>query len=834
MNSMKLLTILSIACLIAPTFAANLYQAQRLEFAETVGEASMHESLSAKDWSGIVAARHAAQERFTRTPDGAQAFNPSQGWRLSFDQRGFEARPASRSWTWGMDLLSFGLEGAECTLGKANEVVLDGNRLEYEWGSGLKEWYVNGSAGLEHGFTLQRRPSGQGLLRLRLSVRGDLKGEALPCASGLVFRDNKGSVALHYTGLRVFDALGVDQSARLSMEDGKAVFTIEESRAVYPLTIDPIAQEVYLKASNPGPGDDFGWAVAVSGDTAAVGAFSEDSASGGIDGDQSNNSASNAGAVYVFVKTAGVWSQQAYIKAPHPGSTDRFGYALALDGDRLVVGAFQEDSDATGIDGDSNNDNATNSGAAFVFERTNGVWSQAAYLKASNAEPHDSFGYSVAVSGDWIAVGADDERSGSAGVNMGQFDNSVSQSGAVYVFHRDPSGWSQEAYVKASNPSPFARFGSSVVISADSLVVGAWGDSSAGVGMNGDQGGGGETYGGAAYIFDRVGGTWVQSAFLKPNFQADQSHFGRRVSLSDGTAVVGAGQLPPHGAAYVYHRSISGWQLQAVLEADDPSGVINFGRSVCVDGDKILVGSSAERGGATGVNGQPGATPSLHHSGAAYLFERQGTDWSQTAYIKASNAGAWDGFAHEVALSDSLAIVGAPSEDGGFSGPYAPQSDNSVGNSGAAYVFQLDAEWANYCGPAPSNSAGTDAWIDFSGSLSIASNDFVLKATGLPPGQLGFFLNSTGQRFVANPGGSQGHLCLGNGPIGRHNRPHELMTSNAMGEFELTLDLQDLPQPIAVTTALVGEEWNFQAWYRDQNPGAASNFSNGLSVRFQP
>jgi hypothetical protein len=160
-------------------------------------------------------------------------------------------------------------------------------------------------------------------------------------------------------------------------------------------------QQAYLKASNPFEEDFFGSAVAISGNTIAIGAW-EDSSARGIDADQRDNSAEDAGAVCIFARDGTNWVQQAYIKASNTERYDLFGLAVALSGDTWVVGAEGEDSAAVGINGDQND--APDSGAAYVFVRTGTNWTQQAYLKASSAEGSDGFGYSVAISGDTIAT----------------------------------------------------------------------------------------------------------------------------------------------------------------------------------------------------------------------------------------------------------------------------------------------------------------------------------------------------------------------------------------------------------------------------------------------
>ncbi len=171
----------------------------------------------------------------------------------------------------------------------------------------------------------------------------------------------------------------------------------------------------------------------------------------GVNGDQTDNSAPNAGAVYVFTRTAGVWTQQAYLKASNTNASDGFGCNVALEGDTLAVGAPFEASNATGVNGDQADNSAPSAGAVYVFTRTAGVWTQQAYLKASNTEAGDEFGISVALAGDTLVVGANGEDSNATGVNGNEANNNRAGSGAVYVFTRTGGVWTQQAYVKASN-----------------------------------------------------------------------------------------------------------------------------------------------------------------------------------------------------------------------------------------------------------------------------------------------------------------------------------------------------------------------------------------------
>ncbi|HEY3445183.1 MAG TPA: cadherin-like beta sandwich domain-containing protein [Myxococcales bacterium] len=293
------------------------------------------------------------------------------------------------------------------------------------------------------------------------------------------------------------------------------------------------SKQATLKASNPDLGDQFGFSVSLSGDTIAVSAIGERSLSPGVNADQTDNSGGSVGAVYVFVRdAAGAWSQQAYIKASDPIDMCRFGQKVALDGDTLVVGR-------TCL-------NSTVPGAAYVFVRdVTGAWSQQARLEASNASIDDFFGGSVAVEGDGLAVGAMFEASAATGVNGDQADKSAPEAGAAYVFARDASGvWSQQAYLKASNTDKSDRFGTSLSLLGETLVVGALGEASTATGVNGDQANNDFFGTGAAYVFVRDGANgWSQRAYVKSarTNSAYSANFGSSVSLLGETLAVASG-----------------------------------------------------------------------------------------------------------------------------------------------------------------------------------------------------------------------------------------------------------------------------------------------------
>ncbi len=461
-----------------------------------------------------------------------------------------------------------------------------------------------------------------------------------------------------------------------------------------------LAQQAYVKASNPGDGDAFGFSVALSADglTLAVAAQGEFSAATGIGGNQADNSAEYAGAVYVFTRSGGTWIQQAYIKASNTDAYDWFGFSLALsaDGSTLAVGAVFEDSAATGIDGNQADNSAANAGAVYVFARSGTMWRQQAYVKASNTGGGDFFGSSVALSADGstLAVGARFEGSAATGIDGNQADNSAGQAGAVYLFTRAGTVWSQQAYVKASNTGALDWFGTSVALSSDgaTLAVGAREEASAAPGIDGYQADNSATHAGAVYVLTRSGATWSQQAYVKPSIIG--SEFGASLALSaDGsTLAVGAtGNTYDAGTAYVFTRGGSTWSQQARVLASSPGRNDRFGTSVALsaDGSTLAVGAENEDSAATGIGGdQTDYTAPL--AGAVFMFARSGTAWSQQAYVKASNTGSVDVFGYCVALSANGATlaVGAYGEDSAAPGVGGDQADNSLESPGAVYVFR--------------------------------------------------------------------------------------------------------------------------------------------------
>jgi hypothetical protein len=429
-----------------------------------------------------------------------------------------------------------------------------------------------------------------------------------------------------------------ESSGASGINGNQADASAAQAGAVYVFVQTPAgwSQQAYLKASNARAGARFGASLALSGDTLVVGSRNESSKSVGINGDQMDASAGSAGAAYVFTRTGGAWSQQAYLKASNARAGALFGASVALSGDTLVVGSPSESSGASGVGGNQADTSAGLSGAAYVFTRAGSVWSQQAYLKASNTRAGASFGAPVALSGDTLAVGSPSESSAALGVNGNQADTSADLSGAVYVFTRVAGAWSQQAYVKASNTRTTAYFATSVALSGDTLAVGSPDEASGAVGINGDQ--------------------------------ADTSVFNA-------------------GAAYVFTRAAGAWSQQAYVKASNTRTTAYFGSSIAIFGDTLGVGSDGESSRAVGLNGDQSDT-SLVRAGAVYVFSRTGAAWSQRGYVKPSNPRSLAAFSSSIALSADTLAVGSSGESSSAAGVNGDQTNTSAPGAGAVYVVR--------------------------------------------------------------------------------------------------------------------------------------------------
>ncbi|MEM6554619.1 MAG: FG-GAP repeat protein [Pseudomonadota bacterium] len=387
--------------------------------------------------------------------------------------------------------------------------------------------------------------------------------------------------------------------------------TLLLSTAIASCTSSTIEQKKLL-AGDRGSDDYFGYSVALSGKTALVGAYKNDN-EGGID----------AGAAYVFVASDSDWRQQAKLMADDGAPDDTFGGNVALDGNNAVVGSRNDD------------DIGEDSGSAYVFARDGNTWQQMAKLVAEDGAVGDAFGQAVAISNDYIVVGSphDDD-----------FGNS---SGSAYVFRRNGSSWYQEAKLIASDGAAGDVFGISVSVSGERILVGA--DLHDEIAEDA----------GAAYMFVRTEGGWVEQAKLTAADGAKTDLFGVRVALSGETALISARRDDDPtmgvdaGSAYVFVQRDGMWIEQAKLIAPDGSADDRFARSVALFGDTALIGAMF-----TDDSGE--------NSGSAYLFSRTGDSWTPVTKLLASDGGTDDLFGWSIAIGQDYMLVGAIQHDAGL------------------------------------------------------------------------------------------------------------------------------------------------------------------------
>jgi len=274
-----------------------------------------------------------------------------------------------------------------------------------------------------------------------------------------------------------------------------------------------------------------------------------------------DDNGSFSGSAYVYVRSNGVWSEQQKLTASDGAERDNFGFSVSISGNTAVIGAPYDD------------DRGANSGSAYVYVSSNGVWNEQQKLTASDGAPDDRFGHSVSISGDTAVIGANRD------------DDNGSFSGSAYVYVRSNGVWSEQQKLTASDGAPDDRFGFgfTVSISGDTAVIGAHRDDD-----NGDASG-------SAYVYVRSNGVWSEQQKLTASDGAPNDFFGYSVSISGDTAVIGANQDDDNGSfsgsAYVYVRSNGVWSEQQKLTASDGASTDYFGFSVSISGDTAVIGA---------------------------------------------------------------------------------------------------------------------------------------------------------------------------------------------------------------------------------------------------
>jgi hypothetical protein len=518
-------------------------------------------------------------------PAARRVARAGHGPRADFTPEGAAIGPAGGAgWVFRATPWGIGCDGALAALGGAAPVTRDG-RVVYPRPE-LDEWYERGPRGLEQGFTLAAPPPcrRRGASGVVIALGGGLGAAVAEGGREATLHDAAGREVLRYADLRVVDAAGRELPAAIEARGEALAIRFDDTGAAYPVVVDPTMweQQQELVAPDANGNDSFGGTVALNGDTAVMGApghndqgsayvfvgagmswtlqqelMASDVESGAqfgvqvaVSGDTAfvgaPDQGSTTGAAYVFARSGTTWTQTEELGDPAGVIGDAFGLSVAIDGTTAIVGAP-----------------GTQGGAAYVLVDAGGTWAGQAVLGGSgmfmNGGQGYAFGASVAVSGDTAIVGA---PSGGIG-------------GAAYVFLRYGTTWSQQQELTPSDAATGNVFGSSVAIDGDTAVVGSYNYT---------------TEQGAAYVFTRSGTTWTQAQELTPT--PPLLEFGFSVALSGSTVVVGGNTSGgPPGEVYVFAPSGGSLALQQVLTASDAAPSDGFGNAVAVDGNVVLAGA---------------------------------------------------------------------------------------------------------------------------------------------------------------------------------------------------------------------------------------------------
>jgi len=428
-------------------------------------------------------------------------------------------------------------------------------------------------------------------------------------------------------------------------------------------------QQQRLVANIARSNDLFGASVAISGETAIIGAPLADPY-GTVD----------QGMAYIFVRSNGVWSLQLGLVANDGATGDQFGSSVAIDGDTALVGAhFDDIGTAAGTESDQ--------GSAYLFSRTTVSWAPRQRLTAEGGAAREMFGQAVALSGNVAVAGAPHAK---IGENLSQ--------GAIYLFG---CGYARQQTLTGNESEPFDGFGAAIDVDGDTLVVGSPGDD---VGKNEGQG--------SAYVFVRTPTGWMQQARLLAFDGAAYDQFGRSVAISGDIIVVGAPFTsvfgkPKQGAAYIFVRSGGTWSLKG-RPFGDPTGGL-YGWSVAIDGDLIAVGAPSDEVGQNQYQG----------SVTIFNLSKSNTTGSLEQVMTANDGEAFDQFGFSVSLSGNRLLVGAI-------GP-----NDGERNKGAAYVFDRSSAQSQPWKESAKLLANDGELLDrFGNSVALSGNTALISAPG--------------------------------------------------------------------------------------------------------
>ncbi|WP_428310801.1 GEVED domain-containing protein [Hydrocarboniphaga sp.] len=824
------------------------------------------QQITAAAWAGIQ--QQIARAQYEAAPPPADpatvsAHNPKQDLRLSFSRAGsrFESLRnrsavgqirdevhAENRQPLKLQTTAFA-RGLRQQPAEAVPPVADGARVEYRR-DGWTEWFINSPGGIEHGYTLNRRPvdvpAGVGSatepLKILLSVDGMQAANGMRESLRFTAADGR---RLRYEKLIATDANGRTLPSTMSAPGADRIeIAIDDSDARYPVTVDPLLVNEEQAITNPADwpnyskrllgsaiamtsgtllvgapealgfgaayiftsdgsawtlqqrltsdnarvGDNFGSSVALSGDSALVGAL------GAHEGQ---------GSAYVFVHSGTHWVQQARLKPSISGSGDHFGSAVSIEGDLALVGNRRL--------------------RAFMFARSGSIWTEQLVMTTTDGYASNTFGQAVALSGDTAIVGApgDCQKSGSAYVFVRTsstqwpqqakfkpkesgclFGGSISFTGdtaligvdasdvAAYLYSRSGSAWAEQAkLVAGEDTAPNTFTASAVALSGDTAIVGV---------LRGF---------GAAYVFHRDGLNWPLQSKLVADDSATQPYspdFGAAVAIVGDTAVVSAprvdGLAEDEGAAYVFARSGTTWTQQSKLMANDGAYREYFGTSIAISGDTALVGVPGD------------STDSIANQGAAYVYVHTDTGWKQQAKLTIADAMSGDFFGSAVALDGDTALVGA-SGRGDF-------------DEGGGYVFvRTGPNWTLQAALSAAEDPGAVPGLNFGSAVALSGDKLLIGATGFNGGQ--------GAAYVFGRSGSlwtqQAKLIPSKG--GSFGAALALSSDTAVIGAPLQSNGDKIYQGAAYIYVASGSQWKLQQQLSESSSGERyDNFGNAVAL----
>jgi hypothetical protein len=563
--------------------------------------------------------RDTPEYRVHATRDGLRFANPRQKLSTRFTRDAVMLSRGNASWQ--MSLRGFGYSNS---LKVPDSVApqASANRVEYRRGL-LTEWYVNGPAGLEQGFTINQppgKPNGQPL-EIALAVFGDMS-VAKQNDNSLTFAGRNGNPALRYSGLTAYDASGKELQSWLELRDKRLTLKVADAGAQYPVVVDPWVQLAELTPSDPTKYDQFGTAVSISGNTVVVGSYKPDAVS----------------VLYVFVKPNSGWSnmtETAQLTEANGPEEDGFGNNVSISGDTVVAGVSDAAVGSNPFQG-----------KALIFVKPANGWTdmtESATLTASDGVEFDQFGDAVAIIGDTIGVGAYAKND---------------YAGGAYVFVKPAGGWkdmTQTAELTPSDPQEDGAVGGSISVASNLVVAG----SIIQVGSHSEQG--------AAYVFVKPSTGWAdmtQTAKLTASNGQAGDLLSRAVAVDavGDTVVAGApgvGGYTHPGAAYVFVKPASGW-----ADMTETAELTRHCRTQSCP-EKGALGSSVSIGanGRTAFIGAPNLTVDSNiNRGAIFEFVAAQSGWQTTskpsAEILVSDGTAFDYFG-TLAFSDSILVSGS-------------------------------------------------------------------------------------------------------------------------------------------------------------------------------